>query len=254
MFTLFKTAAILVLIVTLICAVGLFSIYLSIPDVAELKNENPKITAFMDYRIQEASNAGKRLGIHKRWIGYRDIPDPLIKATIVAEDASFWIHHGIDWFEIKESIQKNWEEGEFARGGSTITQQLAKNLYLSPKKTFYRKIKEWFIARELEEELKKSRILELYLNTIEFGRGVFGIRAASRAYFHKEPGQLELWEMIRLIAIIPNPLHLKPTYPSTGLKWRSKVILYRLYKYNFITEEEYLRTKEQLSGFFESYH
>lgn len=252
MFTLFKTASVLVLTLTLLFGVSLISIYLSLPDVSQLQNENPKTTAFMDYRIQEASNNGKKLAIRKRWIGYRDIPDPIIKATIVAEDASFWIHNGIDWFEIKESIEKNWEKGKFARGGSTITQQLAKNLYLTPKKTFYRKVKEWFIARELEEELKKSRILELYLNTIEFGKGIFGIRAASRAYFHKEPGQLELWEMIRLIAIIPNPLNLKPTYPSSGLKWRSKVILYRLYKYNFITEEEYYRTREQLTGFFQS--
>ena len=141
MFTFFKTASILVLTFTLLFGVGLISIYLSIPNVSELKNENPKTTAFIDYRKREATKVGKSLKIYRKWISYQDIPDPILKATIVAEDASFWIHHGIDWFEIKESIEANWEKGKFARGGSTITQQLAKNLYLSPQKNFYRKVK-----------------------------------------------------------------------------------------------------------------
>jgi monofunctional biosynthetic peptidoglycan transglycosylase len=229
---------------------SLMVIYFSVPDVEVLKKENPSTTSFIEFRKKEARKQGKKLKIQQRWVRLRDVPEILRKSIIVGEDASFWIHQGIDWYEVKQSIKKNWEEGEIARGGSTITQQLAKNLYLTPEKTIYRKMREWFIAKELERTLTKSRILELYLNTIELGRGVFGIRSAAQQYFHKQPWQLELWEMVRLAAIIPSPLNIQPNYPSRGLRWRSRVILRRLYKFNFINEEEYHQATEKLEGFF----
>lgn len=236
--------------IILLLVVGFIVAYFSTPDVSMLKSKNPSTTAFIEFKKKEALAEGEKFVFQQRWISLKEVPELLIRTIILAEDASFWVHEGIDWYEVKQSIKKDWEEGEFARGGSTITQQLAKNLYLSPKKTIYRKIREWFIAKELENKLKKSRILELYLNVIELGRGVFGIAAASQKYFGKEPNELELSEMVRLAAIIPDPLSLSPNYPSSGLKWRSRIILKRLYKYNFISEEEYLRTTEILDGFF----
>jgi len=225
-------------------------IYFSTPDVSTLKTQNPSTTAFMEFKKQEALAEGKKFVIRQKWILLNAVPELLRRTVILAEDAAFWTHEGIDWYEVEQSLKKNWEEGEIARGGSTITQQLAKNLYLSPKKTIYRKMREWWLAKKLEKELTKSRILELYLNTIELGRGVFGIATASQKYFGKQPHELDLSEMVRLAAIIPNPLRIKPNSPSRSLKWRSGVILQRLYKYNFITKEEYQQTEWELEMFF----
>jgi monofunctional biosynthetic peptidoglycan transglycosylase len=248
--SLLKTLFTFLCSIILLFVVGFIVAYFSTPDVLTLKSKNPSTTAFIESKKREALAEGKKFVVQQRWISLKEVPELLTRTIILAEDASFWIHEGIDWYEVKQSIKKDWEEGEFTRGGSTITQQLAKNLYLSSKKTIYRKIREWFIAKKLENKLKKSRILELYLNVIELGRGVFGIAAASQNYFGKEPNELELSEMVRVAAIIPNPLSLNPNYPSSGLKWRSRIILKRLYKFNFISEEEYLRTTEILDGFF----
>lgn len=236
--------------ILLLLIFAFIAIYFSVPDVEMLKKENPASTSFIEFRKREAGSQGKKIWIRQEWIRLSDVPDILQKSIIVAEDASFWIHEGIDWYEVQQSIKKNWEEGEIARGGSTITQQLAKNLYLTPEKTIYRKLREWLIAKELERTLSKSRILELYLNTIELGNGVFGIHAATQKYFQKQPWELELWEVVRLTASIPNPLQMNPNIPSSGLRWRSRVILRRLVKYGFITEEEYLDTQDKLEGFF----
>ena len=109
---------------------------------------------------------------------------------LVTEDSAFWTHEGIDFEQLKESMEVNIERMEFARGGSTITQQLAKNLYLSPSKNPIRKVRELLIARRLEAELSKQRILELYLNVIEWGDGIYGAEAAARTYFHKSAADL----------------------------------------------------------------
>lgn len=225
-------------------------IYLTLPDVAFLKQQNPSTTAFIEIRKQEAAAQGSTLRIRQKSIRLNELPEVFVRSIIVAEDASFWTHNGIDWYEVKESIRTNWNSGRFARGGSTITQQLAKNLYLSAQRSIYRKMQEWLIARQLEKQLSKSRILELYLNTIELGDGIFGIAAASQIYFGKHPGELELWEMVRLAAIIPSPLTLKPNYPSRALRWRSRVVLRRLYRFDFISESEYLWAQGRLDEFF----
>jgi len=179
------------------------------------------------------------------------MPDLLIKGVIVAEDASFWIHEGIDWFEVRESIKKNITEGEFSRGGSTITQQVARNLYLSPKKTINRKVREWLIARELEKHLTKRRILELYLNIAEWGYNIFGIEAASQSYFGHTTSQLDLHQLVRLVAVLPNPLDMNPVQVSSEVHWRSKIILQRLLKYKFIEEDTYLETMTYIDYLYE---
>jgi len=146
-------------------------IYLTLPDVRPLRTENPTTTAWMELRDREALEKGRRPRRMQRWIAYNRISPDLKRAVLVAEDDAFWQHEGVDFEQLQESLEKDWARGRLLRGGSTITQQLAKNLYLSPSKNPLRKLRELIIARRLEAELKKARILELYLNVIEWGDG-----------------------------------------------------------------------------------
>jgi monofunctional biosynthetic peptidoglycan transglycosylase len=148
--------------------------------------------------------------------------------VLVAEDSAFWQHSGIDFEQMKESMEVNAERGEFVRGASTITQQLAKNLYLSPSKNPIRKIREILIARRLEAELTKQRILELYLNVIEWGDGVWGAEAAARTYFRKPAFDLSPSEGALLAAAIVNPRVLDPGQPTARLRRRQQMIMRRM--------------------------
>jgi len=213
--------------------------YLSLPDVSYLKNENPKSTALMDLRKEQAASANKRFSIRQKWIRFQEIPDMLKKSIRITEDSGFYKHSGIDLTEFWESVKKNIEEGEFARGGSTITQQLAKNLYLSTEKSIFRKFRELFITYSLEGELSKSRIYHIYLNIIEFGPGVFGVQAGARYYFNKNVQDLTLNEIVRLTAIIPRPLKTNAAGSSKWLKWKAKWILGKMKLYKYISEDVY---------------
>ena len=166
-------------------------IYLTLPDVRPLATANPPTTAFIELRAAEARAAGKAPRRNQRWIAYERISPHLKRAVLVAEDSAFWQHGGVDLEQLKESMEANFEQGRFARGGSTITQQLAKNLYLSPSRNPMRKLRELIIARRLEAALSKRRILELYLNVVEWGDGIYGAEAASRVYFHKPAARPE---------------------------------------------------------------
>lgn len=210
------------------------SIYLSLADIAYLKHHNPKITALMQYRKEQAEARGRKYTIRQNWVDFQTIPDVLKKAVRISEDASFYDHNGIDYEELKASIKKNFEKGRLARGGSTITQQLAKNLFLSPEKSFLRKIREYFMAKRLEDELSKDRIFSLYLNLIELGPGIFGVEAASQYYFNKGVKDLNLEEIVRLAAIIPRPLTVSPTTDSQWLNWKVEWIFHKLKLYQYI--------------------
>jgi len=203
---------------------------LTIPffSVSRLNKENPKETALMRQRIHEAENEGRELRIKQKWIPLSRVPKAVIDAVIVAEDGTFYTHSGIDWFEVQESIERNLDEGRAARGASTITQQLAKNLYLSTSKDPIRKLKELIITFLLEKDLTKARILELYLNLIEWGRGIFGIEAASQTYFGKSASSLTLDEAARLAAVIPSPLRHRPDVNSRYVMYRKRIVLARL--------------------------
>ncbi|MCB0283420.1 MAG: monofunctional biosynthetic peptidoglycan transglycosylase [Calditrichaeota bacterium] len=216
--------------------------YLSLPDVSYLKDKNPESTALIELRKEQAHEQGKKFRIRQNWVGFSVVPDMFKKTIRITEDSGFYDHEGVDWTELKESIKKNWEEGEFARGGSTITQQLAKNLFLSTEKSLFRKFKELFITYRLENELGKNRIFHLYLNIIEFGPGVFGVQAASQYYFNKNVSELSLSEMVRLTAVIPRPLTIRANGSSGWLKWKSRWILGKLKLYKYISEEEYNET------------
>jgi monofunctional biosynthetic peptidoglycan transglycosylase len=201
--------------------------YLTIPDVRPLARTNPSTTAFMELRVREARSQGKAPRREQVWVSYGRISPSLRRAVLVAEDAAFWQHEGVDYEELQKSIELDWVRGRF-RGASTITQQLAKNLYLSPSRSPIRKMRELVIARRLEAELKKSRILELYLNVIEWGDGIYGIEAASRAYFGRPASALGPSESALLAAAIINPRVLHPSHPTPRLVARQQVILRRM--------------------------
>jgi monofunctional biosynthetic peptidoglycan transglycosylase len=183
----------------------------------------------MELRKAEARSAGrKNFSIRQQWVPYSRISPMLRRAVIVTEDAAFFDHDGIDIEEIKASLEKNWEEGQFLRGGSTITQQLAKNLYLSPSRNPIRKIKELLIARRLEAALTKQRIFEIYLNAIEWGDGIFGCEAAARAYFRKSCAGLEMAEAALMAGAIINPREHSPARPTRRLLRRQQIIMRRM--------------------------
>ncbi len=222
--------------------------FIFLPDVKIWNKKNPKISDLRRLKVESKKPGILRNKINYQWYPIRDIPDLCIKTIILAEDASFWVHSGIDWFEVKESFLKNISKGKFLRGGSTITQQVARNLYLEQEKTINRKMKEWMIAWKLDKELRKRRILEIYLNIAEWGDNIIGIKAACDIYFHKLPSELELHEMIRLAAVLPNPIKMKPNEVNKTVLWRSNVILDRLITYKYIEHEEYVNTKSILEN------
>ncbi|MCC7242566.1 MAG: monofunctional biosynthetic peptidoglycan transglycosylase [Acidobacteria bacterium] len=203
-------------------------VYLTLPDVRTLARENPTTTSFMRLREREARYDDRRFTIRQQWVPYGRISQHLKRAVVVTEDAAFFDHDGIDIDEIKASLERNWEEGRFVRGASTITQQLAKNLYLSPSRNPVRKLRELFITRRLEASLGKRRILEIYLNVIEWGDGIFGCEAAARAYFGKSAADLSREEAALLAAAIINPRELSPAEPGRRLLRRQQIVLRRM--------------------------
>ena len=196
--------------------------------IARLPTENPTESALMRQRIDEAHAQGTTLKIDYRWTPLSSIPRHVRMAILVSEDGTFYSHTGVDWHEVLESIETNLEKGRIVRGGSTITQQLAKNLYLSTSRDPIRKGKELLIAWMLESTLSKKRILELYLNIIEWGPGVFGIEAAAQRYFHKPASRLSMDEGARLAAVIPSPLRHQPTETTSYVEKKKELILRRM--------------------------
>jgi monofunctional biosynthetic peptidoglycan transglycosylase len=203
-------------------------VYLTTPDVRPLRTTNPDTTAFIELRSNDARARGEKPRRVQRWVPYARISPQLVRAVLVTEDSAFWRHDGLDYQQIKESMEVNLERGEFARGASTITQQLAKNLYLSPSKNPLRKLRELLIARRLENELTKQRILELYLNVIEWGNGIYGAEAASRTYFGKPASRLDAGESALLAAAIANPRVMNPGNPTARLRRRQQMVLRRM--------------------------
>ncbi len=193
-----------------------------------LARENPETTAFIELRAAEARAAGRRPVRRQQWVPYARISPHLRRAVVVAEDGAFWEHDGVDVHELRKAIEESVERRRPPRGASTITQQLAKNLYLSPSRSPIRKLKELLIARRLEAELPKRRILELYLNSIEWGEGIYGAEAASRTYFGKPASALSAEEAALLAGALINPRVHSPAKPTARLKRRQQIILSRM--------------------------
>ena len=208
---------------------GLLSyVYLTLPDVRPLATNNPTSTAFMRLREREASAEGLKPRYAYRWVPYSRISPNLKRAVLVAEDSAFWDHEGIDVEEIRKSIHDSLTRGQAPRGASTITQQLAKNLYLSPSYDPLRKVKELIIARRLEAALSKTRIFEIYLNVIEWGDRVWGAEAAARTYFDVPAASLSRQQSALLAGAIINPRLLTPARPTRRLLRRQQIILARM--------------------------
>ena len=183
------------------------------PPASALARENPRTTAFMDYRKKQWNDAGRTKAVIWTWKPLAAISQNLRKAVVVAEDSTFWDHDGFDFKGMREALSRNIKRMRLAAGGSTITQQLAKNLYFSPKKSLVRKLQEALVAKRLEMALSKERILELYLNCVEWGDGIFGADAAARQYFGVSAAQLTSYQAATLAAMLPAPLSRKPGSP-----------------------------------------
>ena len=213
------------------CAVGfavLAYVYVTLPDVRVLATSNPTTTAFMELREKQALSKGETLRHEQRWMSYARISPSLKRAVLVAEDDAFWDHEGVDVEQIRRSIEINLQRGAAVRGASTLTQQLAKNLYLSPSRNPLRKLRELIIARRLEAELPKARIFEIYLNVIEWGEGIWGADAASRRYFGIPASALSASQAALLAGAIINPRVLNPARPTRRLRSRQRMLLARM--------------------------
>ena len=218
-------------VIATIAAVGFALVaylYLTLPDVRVLADTNPESTAWMEMRAAEAAREGQSTRRVQRWVPYSRISQNLKRAVLVAEDAAFWDHEGVDFEELRKSIEINWEQGRAVRGASTITQQLAKNLYLSPSRDPLRKLRELIIARRLEAALPKARIFEIYLNVIEWGNGIWGAEAAARTYFGIPASALSRQQAALLAGAIINPRLLNPARPTARLLARQRIILGRM--------------------------
>jgi len=224
---------------TLIVGAGYY-FYATLPDVSVLKQKNPKSTALIDLRAEEYKRKGLRNPRQQIWVPYRAISEHLKKAILISEDAAFFNHKGIDMNELKAALKKDWETLSFSRGGSTITMQLARNLYLNPSKNPLRKVKEILIAHQLEQKLSKRRIFELYLNVVEWGRNVYGAEAAARYYFGKSAADLDPLEAATLAALLPSPRSSR----ERNLVFRRNVILGRLASVGYLSSEEYQRARQ----------
>ena len=185
-------------------------------------------TSFMAYRMEELRAKSPKAEIAYRWVGYDRISNNLKRAMVAAEDAKFVDHEGFDWDGIQTAIDKNQKKGRVVAGGSTITQQLAKNLFLTPSRSYVRKAEEAVITVMLEAFLPKRRILELYLNVIEWGNGVFGAEAAARKYFGVSAAALSPEQAARLAAMAPNPRFYERNQSAPGLNRKIGIIVARM--------------------------
>ena len=204
------------------------------PRVAVLARHNPRTTAFIERYQAEERRAGRKPRLAWKWVAYANISPELKRAALASEDIGFFSHHGFEVAEMKDAVQEAVEDHEMPRGASTITQQVAKNLWLSPSRNPLRKLKEAILTVELERYLTKKRILEIYLNIAEFGPGVYGAEAAARAYFNKSAADLTEPEAAALAAGLPKPSRWHPGSKSRAYARRATIIQERMEKSVFL--------------------
>ncbi len=221
-----KKTSLLIKLFILILAIIAFDLayYSVIVDVKKYAAKNPVKTAFMKYREAQWRAKGRTTKIKQVWVPLNRISPHIRKAVIVGEDAKFWKHDGFDFDALRKAFETNIEKRKMAVGASTITMQLAKNLFLSPSKNPVRKIHEAILTWRIERALSKNRILELYLNIAEWGDGIFGIEMASRTYYGHSASELTMSEAVRLAAVLPNPILFNPLKNSRFVSRRSRLI------------------------------
>ena len=238
-----------VVIVLLIAALPPLLYFLLMPDLSKLNKENPKKTALIEYREKASKEKGKPYKMNQQWVPLSKISSYLVKAVLIAEDDKFWKHEGFDYEAIQKAIEKDLKAKKYKVGASTITQQLVKNLYLSPEKSLTRKISEALITWRMEKVLPKKRILELYLNVVEWGEGIFGVEAASRYYFGKPSSQLTPQEAARLASVLPNPRKYNPVGDQRYVINRSNLIYSIMIQRGIVIPEYKEIYKEDAGGF-----
>ncbi|MFA6092045.1 MAG: monofunctional biosynthetic peptidoglycan transglycosylase [Elusimicrobiota bacterium] len=207
------------------CTALILAYRMWLPDVAPLRVENPRSTKYVEIYVRRMLAHGGSPAVSMRWVPLEDLSPYLRAAVLVAEDDRFYAHRGVDWKEIHRAVRYNIRRRRMARGASTITQQVARNLFLSPRRTTWRKLQEILIARHLERSIEKDRILEIYLNVVEWGEGIFGAEAASQAYFGKHASELGPAEAVALVVALPSPYRLNPDQAPDELT-RKKIVLY----------------------------
>jgi monofunctional biosynthetic peptidoglycan transglycosylase len=179
-------------------------------DVRALARNRPGRTALMRQRVKEAEEAGRKARVVQTWVPLARVSSHLLHAVLASEDQRFLEHSGVDWTALRESVEDNVERGRLWRGGSTLTQQLAKNLFFGTRRTALRKLRELIVTGWLEEDLSKARILALYVNVIEWGDGIYGCEAAARRWYGHSAAELTREEAAGLAAMIPNPHRINP--------------------------------------------
>jgi monofunctional biosynthetic peptidoglycan transglycosylase len=207
-----------------------------LPDVSIYKRQNPDRTAFMRLAEERAREEGQPFSLSYTFVPLDRISTYLVHAVLLSEDAGFYGHHGVDFEELKVAVSRDLDAGRFAYGASTLTQQLARNLYLSPSKNPFRKLTEFLITRELEEKLGKRRILELYLNVVEWGDGVYGAEAASRFYFHKAAADLTAEEAVSLAVALPSPRRYAPGMDGKYLSRQRRLVMARMRDKGYVVD------------------
>jgi len=190
-------------------------------------DHNPESTAFMRARLSVMQQKNPKAALRQQWVPYARISGHLKRAVVTAEDDKFMMHRGFDWDGIQQAVEKNRRHGEFVAGGSTITQQLAKNLFFSGERALWRKAQEAVVAVMLETVMSKRRILEIYLNVIEWGDGVYGAEAAARYHYGVSAAALSEWQAARLAAIVPSPRRYGPQSDTPYLQQRTDIIMSR---------------------------
>jgi monofunctional glycosyltransferase len=240
-------------VIAVILISGMFlniSVYFVYPDVSMLKKQSPRKTAFMEYREEEWEKQGKRKKIVYQWVPLSQVSPFVVKAVLIAEDDKFWRHEGFDFEAMQKALKKDIKKKKFKAGGSTVSQQLAKNLYLSPSKNPIRKIKEAILTWRIENNLSKKRIIELYLNVAEWGDGIFGIEAAARQYYGKPASELTAREAAKLASVLPNPRRFDPTGESKFVENRSDRIYQIMIKRGIVIPEyeEFMNEPDQNLG------
>jgi len=229
-----------------VVVVAVIALFASLPDVRPLATARPTTTAMIELRKREAVTRKKRFRLRWQWEPLARISPYLQHAVVFAEDDKFWQHSGVDWEAMKLAAEHDWHARTAERGASTIAQQLAKNLYLSPSRNPIRKLRELILARRLDRELGKPRVLELYLNIAEWGDGIFGAEAASRRWFNCSAADLTPVQAARLATALPNPFTRNPKVESRALTRKAARLIRGMHRAALLDDATYDQAERDL--------
>ena len=232
--------------VAALAAAALAMLWVTLPDPAPLAQDNPRTTVLIEQRRAEAKEQRRAFRPRQAWVGLERISPRLVQAVLLSEDANFFGHEGIDWGAMRNAAEHDLRVHRFARGASTITQQLAKNLWLGTHKSLWRKAEEAVLAAKLERAVGKKRILALYLNVVELDDGVFGAEAGARHRFGTSAAELSIAQAVVLASMLPAPRRVVLSRPSTWLRSRSRRLLDRMRDAGRLGAEEHLRASAEL--------